>query len=138
KVLDPKEAKKAFSYGSLNHDSGYLDLESNCYVGGKFKTYGQLLKKQGVEVTVAVDDRGVAHELVKKSEAEKKLKELGIKETGRAVSRKTDRDREKERRVKARKDVLKAVLPIVKTAAKAAVPKFSTAQQKSLMIVVAR
>lgn len=53
----------------------FVDLAEKSSNDSKRRPYGELLKKADVEKVVAVDEDGVAHELVRKTDAARELKE---------------------------------------------------------------
>lgn len=77
-VLD--DAKKLFSqYGGLNYDSGYIDLEETCHETRKSEKWRKTLGKEAKEhVVLATDQKGVVHELVPKTKAQRILRDKGF------------------------------------------------------------
>ncbi|HEX8795479.1 MAG TPA: ParB/RepB/Spo0J family partition protein [Polyangiaceae bacterium] len=106
RVLSDKEAKKVFTYGDrVAYGSNFVDLDEKEYVGGKQKTYRQLLGKGAdVPVVLARTEEGTIKELVAKSAVEKALKESGKKPPstlGGSAHRRELSDAEKAKREKA-------------------------------------
>lgn len=111
-VLQGKAAKGLFSQyspGVLDHDSDYIDLDTNCYEGpratqGQTKTWRKLIGKHvAADVVLAYDAKGVLHYLVLKTAAHKSLKEHhGVADSEReSASQKAWKREQAEQRRKA-------------------------------------
>lgn len=78
-VLPAKEAKALWPHNSshMTYQREWIDLADSCYDAGN-KPYKKALAKAMPEVTLARDPDGGVHELVKRTAAEKALKDLGL------------------------------------------------------------
>ncbi len=77
-VLDEAASKELFPYGTkLAHNAPWVDLSERCAADPKGRTWGQLMRKAHVPITVARDTTNRAHELVPKQIAAATLKSLG-------------------------------------------------------------
>jgi ParB/RepB/Spo0J family partition protein len=77
-TLSAKETKALWPHGPhMAYQREWIDLADSCYDAGG-KPYKKALAKAMPEVTLARDPDGGVHELVKRVDAEKALKELGL------------------------------------------------------------
>lgn len=78
KVLD-KSAKIFTSYGTLEYNSGYIDLDTDCRDAKKDGKWRALLGKDAKsEIVLATDPKGEVHELLPKAKAAKILRDKGL------------------------------------------------------------
>lgn len=80
RVLSEKDSKSVFSHGGrLSYDTDFVDLGEKPYQFGGKKTYRGLVGKDHLPpVTVARDELGNVHELVKKEDLKRALKSAGV------------------------------------------------------------
>jgi len=100
-VLSDAETKKQFNThdGSLSWNSAYVDLDREGYIDGKNTTYRKKLGTKLPPITIARDPEGGIHELVKKSDVEKK--------STAAKASPAEREREKKEREAKKKEKTK-------------------------------
>jgi len=87
-VLTDKETKKVFPYrhSGVASESGFVDLEQECWDDSKNRKWKQLVGKDKVRVTLARDQEGKVHRLVDKREALKAAKDQGHLKEARQAS----------------------------------------------------
>lgn len=100
--LPPREAAKAFGYGSqLSYNAPYYDLDSTCYSDPKSRAYRTLLNGciPKDKVVVAIDPSGKPRELVDKKVANGLLKQTGAIKAERREPTAEDKKRKREERI---------------------------------------
>lgn len=78
-VLPDKKCRQLFPYGDgrLAYDTPFIDLHERCPVDPKNRHWRNLIGKQNPPTILARDADGNSHELVKREDAAKALKEAG-------------------------------------------------------------
>lgn len=141
KVLDAKEAKQVWRYGSgtVTHDASYVEAKEK-FMGDnntKKRSYERILGKK-VEPVIAVDEYNVVHKLYPKTEVKNALNDLGfddktVKPWLGLNNQRTQRSEDEKRRKmedKAKSQGFLELLQLVRATAKVFCPKFTTDGQR--------
>lgn len=115
KVLSEKDAKGIFHGGRLAYSADFVDLSEKPYEFGGKKSYKGLVGKDHLPtVTVARDEHGNVHELVKKDELKRAMKSAGI---AKAPSPSSNAEAEiREKKLRNRTVIDRAIAAIVPAA----------------------